>query len=229
MTAATLHELRGWFDAAPEGATHMIVVCDEFSWEDHPVYVFPGEDVRQREKEERGKPLATVMEVYLLAYSFYKQAALKRAFIYELPLDGHDDRVLELLHQVPIDALGRGVAEGAPFVAALFRAELDRRHAYDRVARDKQLAEIQNREGRRASVIDAEGHECCRCQRRGRVGVTDVNAGMPIEWRCSKCGQYVCIDCTLTIPGSEPPEFYEDTYCSEACRDGVEVVETEAG
>jgi len=69
-------------------------------------------------------------------------------------------------------------------------------------------------------AIERLGNECVRCKRRGRVGVTEFNGGTPIEWRCCRCGGYVCIECTLTVPGSVPREFYEDTYCSEGCRDG---------
>jgi hypothetical protein len=63
-------------------------------------------------------------------------------------------------------------------------------------------------------------NRCCRCLRKGRVGVTETNAGVPICWQCCTCGRFVCIECTLTVPGSTPPEFYDDTYCSEGCRNG---------
>lgn len=70
-----------------------------------------------------------------------------------------------------------------------------------------------------ASDAAREGNACCRCERRGRTGVTDYNDGVPIEWQCCRCGRFVCIECTLTVPGSSPPELYSDTYCSTACRD----------
>lgn len=41
---------------------------------------------------------------------------------------------------------------------------------------------------------------------------------MPITWICKVCCRYTCFNCTLVIPGSNPLQFYADTYCSEACR-----------
>jgi hypothetical protein len=41
----TISKLKDWFDeGVAKGATHMIVVCDTFDYEDYPVYVLPGED-----------------------------------------------------------------------------------------------------------------------------------------------------------------------------------------
>lgn len=67
-------------------------------------------------------------------------------------------------------------------------------------------------------------NECCQCHRRGVVGVTETNAGVPITWKCLICGRYVCIDCALRIPGSVPPELDEDTLCSERCREGRDLM-----
>lgn len=63
------------------------------------------------------------------------------------------------------------------------------------------------------------GATCCRCQRTGRVGETETNAGTPITWVCAVCDEYVCLECTLVVPGSVPREFYETTFCSVECRD----------
>lgn len=38
-----------------------------------------------------------------------------------------------------------------------------------------------------------------------------------VTWRCSVCESTVCRDCTLTIPGSCPLEYFERTLCSHAC------------
>lgn len=64
----TRFELADWFDAGREaGATHMIVVVDEFSYEDHPVYVMPGEDFWAVHARNDGVEMRRVMEVYDLA------------------------------------------------------------------------------------------------------------------------------------------------------------------
>ena len=49
--AATRNDIKRWLaEARAQGATHMIVVCDTYDWEDFPVYVRPEEDVREVEK-----------------------------------------------------------------------------------------------------------------------------------------------------------------------------------
>jgi hypothetical protein len=77
--------IRGWFEAAPEGSTHMITVCDEIDGGFFPTYVKADEDARQRAKQENDKPLQRVMEVYRLDYSFEKQVSQHRCFTYERP------------------------------------------------------------------------------------------------------------------------------------------------
>lgn len=70
----------------------------------------------------------------------------------------------------------------------------------------------------RAVDEEIEGHQCCQCSRVGSVCENEHRAGVPITWTCSVCGNYVCIDCALRMPGSAPPELYEETLCSEECR-----------
>lgn len=63
----TTDDLRRWFKAGKEeGASHMIVVCDTFDWEDYPVYVKSGQDVREVAEEYNGKNMQRLMEVYNL-------------------------------------------------------------------------------------------------------------------------------------------------------------------
>jgi hypothetical protein len=45
----------------------MIVVCDDFDYEDYPVWVKPGEDCREAAAEYDGKSMQRVMEVYCLS------------------------------------------------------------------------------------------------------------------------------------------------------------------
>lgn len=46
--AASLADLIRWFKEGKEQkATHMIVVCDTFDWDDYPVYVKPDENVQE--------------------------------------------------------------------------------------------------------------------------------------------------------------------------------------
>lgn len=82
--ATTQEDIRRWLAAGKEkGATHMIVVCDTFDWTDEPVYVMPGEDARERHREEATKGMQKVMEVYSYAVDLEKQLGERRAFHFE--------------------------------------------------------------------------------------------------------------------------------------------------
>lgn len=80
---ANMNEIRRWFEeGVAKGATHMIVVCDTFDHEDYPVFVKPGEDVREREKAYQWRNMQRVMEVYNLAIDMADQLGQRRAFNY---------------------------------------------------------------------------------------------------------------------------------------------------
>lgn len=81
--AAGRQDIQNWFDRGIEqNATHMIVVCDTYDYDDYPVFVLSGEDVRERKKDIDGKDMQRVMEVYNLAMSKESQMAKSRAFNY---------------------------------------------------------------------------------------------------------------------------------------------------
>jgi hypothetical protein len=68
--AASRLKIREWFQEGKiNGATHMIVVCDTYDYEDFPVYVMPGTDVKGAVEDERKKAMQNVMEVYDLSMS----------------------------------------------------------------------------------------------------------------------------------------------------------------
>lgn len=72
-----------WFDEGlKQDATHMIIVCDKFNWEDYPVYVSKDEDVKVIEKRYDPNKLQLIMEVYDLKLSKKKQLEECRAFNY---------------------------------------------------------------------------------------------------------------------------------------------------
>jgi hypothetical protein len=79
--AASKPEIDGWFDeGVKKGATHMIVVCDDFDYDDYPKYVMPGEDVR--EKSTNLGNMQRLMEVYNLSMDKAAQMAQRRVFNY---------------------------------------------------------------------------------------------------------------------------------------------------
>lgn len=78
----SLDDISAWFDeGVASGATHLIVVCDTFDWEDYPVYVKKGEHVREVEARYRGN-MQQVMEVYNLKLDKKMQLAEFRSFHY---------------------------------------------------------------------------------------------------------------------------------------------------
>jgi hypothetical protein len=79
--ATSKDEIRRWLiEARKQGATHVIVVCDTWDYEDYPVSVMPNEDVRQKFNEYSTMSMQRVMEVYALARDIDAQLQEHRAF-----------------------------------------------------------------------------------------------------------------------------------------------------
>ena len=68
-------DIREWFKSGiVKGATHLIVVCDTYDWEDYPVYVMPDEDVREKEsKHNNSEKMKKIMEVFNLSINIEEQ------------------------------------------------------------------------------------------------------------------------------------------------------------
>ena len=80
----TKQEISDWFDIGIEkGATHMIIVCDTFEYEDYPVYVMPYENVAGRKLEINGYNMQRVIEVYSMKLDKQMQMDENRAFHYD--------------------------------------------------------------------------------------------------------------------------------------------------
>ena len=83
MSAATMAVIRDWFDEAPSTATHMIVVCDTFDYEDFPMYVNgTADEVRDMSYKANGVNMQKVMEVYNLSKDREEQLSRFRCFEY---------------------------------------------------------------------------------------------------------------------------------------------------
>jgi hypothetical protein len=83
--AANRMDIERWLKKLYEddSLTHMIVVCDDFDWEDYPVYVSKHEDVRKKKAEFAEKSMQRVMEVYSRNHTLEEQMAERRAFHYD--------------------------------------------------------------------------------------------------------------------------------------------------
>lgn len=81
--AATKQDIREWLARGKkENATHVIVVCDSFDYDDYPVMVKKGQDAFAIAKEYDEKNMQRVMEVYNLSMDIEKQLNEHRAFHY---------------------------------------------------------------------------------------------------------------------------------------------------
>ena len=82
--AATREDISRWLaEGKREKATHMIVVCDTYDWEDYPVFVSPQENVREIYSDYNGKEMQRVMEVYSLKKDTESQLNEHRSFNFD--------------------------------------------------------------------------------------------------------------------------------------------------
>lgn len=78
----TKADISRWFDkAVSDGATHMLVVCDTYDYEDYPVSVFPGQDPHKLVAEFCVN-MQRVMEVYNLSMPKTQQINQHRCWNY---------------------------------------------------------------------------------------------------------------------------------------------------
>ena len=81
----TLNQISEWFDRAKEeeNATHMLIVCDTFDYEDYPVVVHKGTDIKKKVLEYNNrKNMTKVMEVYDLSQDKEEQLGQFRSLNY---------------------------------------------------------------------------------------------------------------------------------------------------
>jgi hypothetical protein len=79
--ATTEKDIKRWIKSAKkEKATHLIVVCDTWDYEDYPVTVSKKENVMDVYNEYNGKNMQKVMEVYNLKEDIEKQLKKFRSF-----------------------------------------------------------------------------------------------------------------------------------------------------
>ena len=78
----SLNDIRMWLkEGIAQGATHCIVCCDTFGYEDYPRFVKPGEDPRAYEPGD----MQRIMEVYALHLDIEMQLAERQAFHWDMP------------------------------------------------------------------------------------------------------------------------------------------------
>jgi hypothetical protein len=80
MAAATKEQISKWFDFAKQsGFAYMIIVCDMFEYTDYPVYVYAGNNLRERANRVIATDMQVIMECYDLSMDKEAQFAERRA------------------------------------------------------------------------------------------------------------------------------------------------------
>lgn len=76
----TKDDIRAWLDESQSmGATHLLVVCDQFSHEDYPVRVLQSQNVREIAKNYDRVNMQSIVECYDLSKDIEAQLAEPRA------------------------------------------------------------------------------------------------------------------------------------------------------
>lgn len=74
--AASKAQIEAWFHIAErEGATHMLMVVDEYDWEDYPVNCESEDFARRRYEELHNRNMQRVMEVYRIDLGWEAQSS----------------------------------------------------------------------------------------------------------------------------------------------------------
>jgi hypothetical protein len=79
--STTKEDIRRWLNKGKErGATHVIVACDTWDYDDYPIFVMPDEDVKVVFEYLHNKNMQRVMEVYKLDIDWDAQLNSGRAY-----------------------------------------------------------------------------------------------------------------------------------------------------
>jgi len=74
MQRASKQVIKVWLGQAQEkGCTHLMVVCDDFDFDDYPVFITSAMDVRKEYEDRHQKDMQRVMEVYDLNMDIEEQ------------------------------------------------------------------------------------------------------------------------------------------------------------
>jgi len=97
---ATEDDVKRWVqEGKSRNATHMVSVCDQFSWDDYPVYVMPEDDLKDIVSKYDGPNMQKVNEVIdlerdvstLFGSKCWKEEGIKRGAKYLI--FAHDERI----------------------------------------------------------------------------------------------------------------------------------------
>lgn len=74
-------DIKEWLEEGiKQKATHMLVVCDTYDYEDYPVYVKSSEQITEVMKRFTSENMQRIMEVYNLSLNLEQQLNTKRSW-----------------------------------------------------------------------------------------------------------------------------------------------------
>ena len=77
----TKEDIRGWLERGKEkNATHVVVMCDSFDYQDYPVFIESHENIHTRLQELAKGEMQRIMEVYKLSMPWNLQLNEHRAY-----------------------------------------------------------------------------------------------------------------------------------------------------
>lgn len=80
MERASKEVIKVWLgQAQKKSCTHLMVVCDDFDFNDYPVFITSGMDVTKEYEHRHSKNMQRVMEVYNLSMDIKEQLKEHRA------------------------------------------------------------------------------------------------------------------------------------------------------
>ena len=80
---ATRQDIERWLARGKElNATHVIVACDTYDYDNYPVYITAGKDVHTEEARIKSASMQRVDEVYCLSMDLEEQLSRCRCFEY---------------------------------------------------------------------------------------------------------------------------------------------------
>lgn len=83
--ATTRDDIRKWLEhGKTKGATHMVVVCDTYDYDDYPVYVERGQNAKDVVQAYSEQQMTRVMEVYSYALDLEQQLAEHRSWNFDV-------------------------------------------------------------------------------------------------------------------------------------------------
>lgn len=97
--ATSKQDIKRWLDwGKDKGYSHMVVICDQWDYEDYTKYVKMGDDVTEVIKSCTYENMQKVMEVYNYGMDLEYQLNQGRAYNIDIPEEKQNNDIVKTLH-----------------------------------------------------------------------------------------------------------------------------------